>query len=218
MRDVTNSKPLKVFVKGAFVLIGLIFVLSYGFAALILYFDRNIEISKNYETNKNIENNNNYEIVKKIEIENKDEINKNNKTGKSFEWKVIGLIFFLVCFPIILFIIVSNKFSNLVKLYYEKLYGSSNNEGIIIKMQQFEMQKLKIHKIEALIELFFTAIKTIKPDSKVDWKALLKKIKKIIKLLSKMKQNNCEKKTSSNNGVKKGKFYINGDYSNGSVS
>jgi len=37
-RDVINSKALKVFIKGAFILIGLFFILSYGIAAFLIIY------------------------------------------------------------------------------------------------------------------------------------------------------------------------------------
>lgn len=150
MQNVPNSKELKVFVKGAFVLIGLIFVLAFGVVALLLHFDRNIEISKN------------------------------------INWMVFTLILVLIILPILVFF----RFSCLMKSHYKNLYGYSNNEGFISKMQKLEIEKLKVQKIEALIESCFTAIKTIKPDSENNLEALLKKLKKIINLLSKWKGNN----------------------------
>jgi len=203
MQDVPNSKELKVFAKGAFVLIGLIFILSFGIIAILLHFDRNIETSNNREISKN------FEDYKKIEIEKKVEINKKNIIGTNLECKVIALIFFLVCFPIIVFILAFLKFSCLVKSYYENLYGS---DGFVFKMRDIEMKELEIQKndtqkieiqnlrhklelqdLEQKIEMHKLEIQHLemhKHDSDKILDEFFKNLDKIIDLFSKWKDNN----------------------------
>jgi len=165
MRDIPNSKELKVFVKGAFVLIGLFAVLHCSVAVLILHFCFNLAC--------------NYFI----------------------------LILFFASVPLLVFLI----FSCFVKSHYKNLYGLSNNEGFIIKMQrlkmeehetqkfeqkldsferELEMQKNDMQKIEGLIESCLSEIKTIKPDSEKTLDAFLENLDKIIERFSKWKSNN----------------------------
>jgi len=205
-QDFIKSKPLKLFVKSTFVLIGLLFILSYGVAALLLHFNRNIEISKNFEIKKNHEIGNDIETGKNYEIKKNYEVSKNRKNNENIENienNVFKLILILVCLPILVLILAFLRFSCLMKLYYDKLYDPLNNEGIIVKMQQHEIQKFKkqkkiemkkhkIHKIKALIKMFFMALKTLKPDSEKNWEALLKKLEELINLFSKCSDKNCD--------------------------
>ena len=202
MRDVPNSKELKVFVKGAFVLIGLIFILSYGVAALVIHFDKNIEINKNHEISKNNEND------KKIETEKNIEINKKIEISKNLEWKAFSLILILVIFPVLVFIAFFLRFSCLMKFYHNKLYNYfcvEHDENIyrmfismLIKLNKIEMMKelcpkvldaIKYDKIKdeetslkikKIIEETLKAVDTIKPDLDKIWDDFLKKIKEII--------------------------------------
>jgi len=171
MLDVPNSKVLKTFVKGSFVLVGLIFVLSYGVAALLLHFDRNIEINNSHEINKYIEN-------EKIETKKIVDIDKRTEISKNLECKVFALILVLICLPIIIFILVFIKFSCSVKSYYENLYGKLTDEGFILRMRRFEMEKQDIQEIKTLINSCLAEIKAIKHDQDQILDALLKNYKK----------------------------------------
>ena len=106
------------------------------------------------------------------------------------EKELCTFISIFTCIPIIVFLLVFFGFSCLVKSYYEKLYGSSDSKGIIIKLQKHEMQKYKMQKLDTLIESCLTVMKTIKPDSEKNFEVLLKKLKKIINLLSEWKSEN----------------------------
>ena len=200
MRDVSNSKELKVFVKGSFVLIGLIFILSYGLAALLLNFDRNIETINNHKISKNIENEKEIETYKKVDIDKKVRI------GKNFGWKVFKLILVLVCFPILVFLLVFTGFYYLVKSYYENLYGASNNEGFIIKMYKLEMVKLEMQKqdqqkndnqkFKNSLEMLKQDIQELEKqnhDSNKFLDEFLEKLRRIINLFKEWKDNNNEK-------------------------
>ena len=181
MRDVTNSKPLKVFVKGAFVLIGLIFVLSYGVVAFILHYNRIIENVKGIETEKIIETEN------KIKTENKTEKDKKTEFGVNLECKFFVLILILVCLPILVFVLVLLRFSCLLKFHYDKLYNFSyigheeKNYKMFIKMIP------EIHKIETMKEVCPKEVEEIK--SYFDkFFNVLKKIEEIIEEYSKKQE------------------------------
>jgi len=179
--DILNSKSLKGFIKGSLVLIGLFFILSFGVAALLIYFDKNIdankniEIDNNNETGNNSENDRNVKIEKKIEIgkniditkhieidnnDNKININKNIKTGKYFECKVFALILTLIILPLIIFLTVFLKFSFLVKSYYES--SSIKDVDSLIKK----------YKTKVMGEACLIVARAIKPDSEKDFREL----------------------------------------------
>ena len=211
-QNVPNSKELKVFIKGAFVLIGLLFILSFGFAGLLLHFDRKIEISKNVENKQNEEVGNYIGIDENFENDNKKEIDKKIVTGKYIENNVFNIIYFLVGIPILVFILIFLVFSCIVKSYYENLYGSTINEGFIFKMknleikdiktenldQKFLTQKLEMQALEQKIEdkiddsigSCLTALNTINSDSEKDLNVFLENLKKIIDLFLKWKGDN----------------------------
>ena len=176
--DDSYSKTLKMFIKGTFVLIGLILVLSYGLALFLLRFDRNIEISENKnitETGYNIENGSNPESkIKKI-------------TGKYHEENVFNLIYFLVSISIIIVFLILFEISCFMKLHYYYFYGSSVNGGIISKLRKYEIEKIKINKLETLIETCFETIKTTGPDLKEPLAELKDLVNKLIDLYKNMK-------------------------------
>ena len=203
-QDILNSKSVKGFIKGSLVLVGLFAILYCGVAAILIYFDKDVDTSKYIEINnkesdnndadkiikidRNIKIDKNINISKHIEIDNNDNIisiNKNIKIGKHFECKVFVLIIFLIIFPLGIFITVFLIFSKLVQSYYDKLYGSSNNEGAIINMSKIEVEKQVIHVLE----------KAIIHDSEKYNEVLQNKLEIIIGLLSKISSG--EKESSS---------------------
>ena len=105
MQNITNSKELKGFVKGIFVIVGLFGVLYCGVAVLFFLFCKNSE-------------------------------------GNAFlGGYAFILILVLVILPLLVFLTVVLRFSCLVKLYYDKLYGSSgiNCEGTLLKKYRIKM-------------------------------------------------------------------------------
>ena len=192
MRDVSHSKELKVFIKGAFVLIGLIFILSYGVAVILLHFNRNTEINKNYEISKNIDSD------KTIEIEKTVEIGKENIIGINLECKVFVLVLILVIFPILVFLCVFIGFPFLFDFYYKNLLNQKESINLQDLEQKFKNQKIEIqdieknleHRIDVSTDSCIKTINKIKSDSKENLVAFLENLKTINDLLSKWKCNN----------------------------
>ena len=196
--DIFNSKSLKGFIKGSLVLIGLLFILSFGVAALLICFDKNIDANKNIEFDNNNESDNNNEndrnikidkkieigrkidISKHIEIDNNDKIvkiNNNIKTGRYFECKVFTLILLLIILPLIIFLTVFLRFSCLVKSYYKSL--TFNEDEFITK----EKNLIKKEKVKMIGETCITVAKAITPDYEKNGETL-DKLKEMLEILS----------------------------------
>jgi len=175
-QDVINSKILKSFIKGVFILIGLILILSYGVAALVISYDKNIEIGKNNEC----------KVFALILI-----------------LVCLPILVFLTVFLRFACLVKFHydKLDNLTCIENkETLYNMFTK--MVLEMHKIEMIKevcpkvaeaiksdLKkdeemSFKLKNIFEESLTAVKTIKPDLDKIWDALLKKIKEIIELHS----------------------------------
>jgi len=223
MPDVLNSKSIKIFIRGTFVLIGLFFVLSCVVAVFLICFDKDIENIKKIEVSKNPDSStdsstvqsNNYKVVKRIEITK----NINNKVCALIKILIIPLIVLLI-FLLIILLIIFLIFACLTKSYFVSSYIEYIGTLLIEQKKEespqkeqekeespqkeqnkqeklIEMYKSKMNKIKDIIEACNMVIKAIKPVAEEDEKKFLELFSGITKNITEK----CPEADSCNNDV-----------------